>query len=236
MPTPETTSTPAATTGTSSIDTTSAPIVTGTGTVLDGPVVITTGGIETIPPKSQDETQKTQPTSLEQALLELANVRKALKDANSEAAERRKKLEAYEAKEHAEAEAKKTELQKANDRAQEAETQRLQAIQQLESIQQKVDALVLRREFSRAASEAKIVFANPQAEEDAYALLDKSKITKDEKGNFVGLVDAVKATIANRPHLIPQRLGTPLKAGQGAGTLPQTMIQQENRPRIIKSF
>jgi hypothetical protein len=72
--------------------------------------------------KGAGEQSKT--LTVEELQAENEKLAKALKDANKEAANRRKKLDEYEKAEQAKAEAEKTDLQKAHERAEKAEAEK----------------------------------------------------------------------------------------------------------------
>jgi len=135
---------------------------------------------------------ETQATADTDAAAELERVRKALSDANKEAAKRRKQLEAYEAAEAQRKQESMSELERAQaalaeleKRATEAERGRKQA--QLEkAVIAKAGAL----RFNNA--------------EDAIRFLDPEKLEIGDDGEIKGLEDALKAIAKGRPYLLQQ--------------------------------
>jgi hypothetical protein len=138
------------------------------------------------PPPAGDPlvaTSETTAATLEQANAELAAARAALKAANNESAQRRKKLEEYEAAENKRKEAELT------------ETQRLQ--KQLADAQAE-SARVLTQANERIIQSAFMAEAAKQGAThpgDAYALADRSAVTIDAAGNVTGVDKAVEAVV-----------------------------------------
>lgn len=81
-------------------------------------------------------------------------------------------------------------------KAQEAEDARSKA---LESANQRL----IRAEFALEAKSAGIEYVD-----DAFRLADLSKVTVDDDGNVLGVVDAVKTLVESKPYLIPQKAPT----------------------------
>jgi vacuolar-type H+-ATPase subunit I/STV1 len=137
---------------------------------------------------------------------ELEQIRKALKEANREAAERRKKLEAYEQAETARKEAEMSEIEKAQKRAHEAEAARDQALQQAN------DRLI------RAAFVAEAAKAGATHPEDAFALADRAAVKIAEDGAVAGVAEAVKALVEGGRLVMSARpQAPPLDGGVGGG-------------------
>lgn len=152
---------------------------------------------------------------------ELERTRKALAKANREAAERRKKLEAYEAEEQKRREAEMSELEKAQEAARAAEAEKQAALQ-------RASEMVLRSSIITEA--AALNFADPN---DAYVLLDKSDLIVEE-GKVEGLSDALKALAESKPYMIradknPPKLGA---ANPGGGANPAGETDAERRYRL----
>lgn len=127
--------------------------------------------------------------TVEELQAELANAQKLIKDLNRENAGRRKKLEEYEEAERLKAEADKTDLQKAQDRAAALEKQ----IADL-TVQGKKDKIRHAVEITAA----KLSFTDP---EDAYTLADLSAVEIGEDGKVKGVEQALKALLEKKPYL-----------------------------------
>jgi len=143
---------------------------------------------------------------------ELESARKALAAANREAADRRKKLDAYEQAEAARKEAEMSEVEKAVKRAND-----LQA--QLEAERQARRDGALKAAVTVAATRAG--FHNA---EDAWAFLPAGAVSLDEGDHAVGVDDALKELVKARPYLVKQAgpapatpSGTPDGAAKGTG-------------------
>lgn len=151
---------------------------------------------------------------------ELERTRKALVDANREAAKRRKQLEAYEAAEAERKQAQMTELEKAQaalaeveKRATEAERGRKQAL---------VRAAVI----ARAGA---LRFVNP---EDAIAFLGAESLEIGEDGQIADLDEQLTKLTKARPYLLqqPGQLGA-TNPGRGGAQGGET--DQERRRRLF---
>lgn len=134
-------------------------------------------------------------------------LRKALKEANREAAARRKRLEELEA---AEEQRKQSELSEL-DREKQA---REKVEKELASERERVSGLLIKSAFEVEAS--RVGIAHP---EDAYLLADKASIEVDENGKVTGVADAIKALVeAGRvPMLEGRRRAPDLDGGAGGG-------------------
>lgn len=126
---------------------------------------------------------------------ELEMLRVALKRANREAAERRKKLEELEAGEAKRREAEMSEAERLKAQAAAAE-QRLQVMEKALSESR------IRQAVTVAASGLAFVDAD-----DAYRLADLSGVTIDEAGTVSGVDGALKALAKAKPHLLRQAGG-----------------------------
>ena len=125
---------------------------------------------------------------------ELEATRRALRKANQEAAERRKRLEALEADEKKRKDADLSELEKAQKVAEEWKGK-------LDLVSAELDTLRLRQAFYEAAAEGKVAWANAQAQRDAFALSDLSGVEIDEDGAVSGMDKVMKGLQKERPHL-----------------------------------
>ena len=159
---------------------------------------------QTTPETGTDTTPE--PASVETLQAELDRARVALKAANAEAAERRRKLTAYEEQDAQRKEAEMTDLQKAQAKLAEME-------QTLQETNQRARHTALSAEFKTQAA-----LAGAAHPEDALALAGDATRYFAEDGNVQGVSEAVQALIeAGR---LPTR-GKPappnLDAGAGSG-------------------
>jgi len=122
---------------------------------------------------------------------EMERLKAALKKANREAADRRKKLDAFEAAEAVRDAAALTELETAQKAATDAQAERDAMIAQVEKA-------TIRHAVEMAAIE--LQFIDPS---DAYALSDLSDVTVED-GKVAGVDDALKALKKSKPHLVKQ--------------------------------
>lgn len=141
----------------------------------------------------------------------LAASRKEADDRAKELRESKKALEAAQAKLKEHEDAQKSEIDKANERAQAAEAR-------LAAAEEKSKESRLRFEVSRAAGT--LNFSDP---EDAYRMIDWSKLEYDEDGNPQGVGPLVEELAKNKTYLVKQAQGNPARppsptpAATGAG-------------------
>lgn len=122
---------------------------------------------------------------------QLAQIQDALKKANREAAERRKKLEEFEAAETQRKEAQLSEVEKANKRAEEAAAR-------FEALQSAMRDRAIRHAVEIEASRQG--FIDPA---DAIALADMAAVQySDDDGKVTGADAVVKALAKAKPHLV----------------------------------
>lgn len=133
--------------------------------------------------------------SAEQLKAELERTRTALKAANKEAGDRRKRLDEIEAADAKRKEQELSDAQKAAKRAEEAEAKATQ-------LEAQYRATTIRHAVEMAA--AKLNFADP---DDAYKLSDLSAITIGDDGKVDGVDAALKALSTAKPHLVKQAQG-----------------------------
>ncbi len=155
--------------------------------------------------------------SPEQLQAELERTRAALKAANKEAAERRKKLEEIETNEAKRKESELTEAQKAAKRAEEAENN-------LRAIKDRYRTNAIRNAIRLAAQSAGFVDT-----EDAIVLADVSSVDFDEASDKVsGAKEAIDALAKAKPHLLkaPERPQAPNINSFGGGTKPPVTNEQ----------
>ena len=129
--------------------------------------------------------------SPEQVQAELERTRAALKTANKEAAERRKRLEEIEANEAKRKESELTEVQRAAQRADNAEAS-------LKQVKDRYRTNAIRNEIKLYAQNAGFVDT-----QDAIALVDMSSVDFDEANDKVtGAKEAIDALAKAKPHLL----------------------------------
>lgn len=132
---------------------------------------------------------KSKPTA-DELKEELARKERLLDIANKEAAERRKKLEAYEKAEEERKKAEMTELEKAQKAAEDAEAKAAEAEKQ------RADALIT------AAVKVAAIQANLQNPDDATRLIDYSQIKVDDNGDVTGVDEAIGALVKDKSYLV----------------------------------
>ncbi|MFZ6029960.1 MAG: hypothetical protein ACOYYS_19780 [Chloroflexota bacterium] len=137
------------------------------------------------------------PQTLEDALAILERTSKALKDANKEAADRRKRLEALE---KAEADRQAAQL---------SETDKLKADKQkiendLKAAQEALKQARLRQAFSTAARKLEKPFISVDAEEDGFRLADLGGVAIGGDGTVTGMEDVLKDLTKNKAYLFGQ--------------------------------
>lgn len=158
-------------------------------------------------PQVVEDEQEVEETDSAKALeAELAAARKALKEANREAADRRKKLEQYEKAEAERLQAEMTELDKAKAEAE-------QARKDAETARNEARLTLIRSAFVSEA--AKQGAAYP---EDVYQLADKSGVEVDDSGAVTGVAEAVKGLVdSGRIPLAGKAPAPRLDGGAGGG-------------------
>lgn len=155
-----------------------------------------------------EETQAEGATPPADSKEEIEQLRKALKAANSESAQRRKRLDEYERAESARKEAEMTETQKLEKRAADAEAKNTQLSAELKTTRIKSEIKLLAIELG---------FADV---EDAYNLIDKSGIEADDNG-VKGVKEALETLAKAKPYLIKQSKGDGVGTARGAAKKPQ---------------
>lgn len=149
-----------------------------------------------------ETTAATTPTA-EELNAELARVRDALKAANKEAADRRRKLDELEQAEQKRKDEAMTETERLNKRLQEAEAAKTQALQ------------TANERLIRAAFVAEAGAAGAMHPADAFALADRSNVIVDDSGNVSGVTEAVKALLDSNRLSLRARTAPNLDAGSG---------------------
>ena len=135
---------------------------------------------------------------------ELQRARDALRAANNEAAQRRKKLDEYEKAEQTRKDAELSEMDKLNKRLAEAETARQQALTTAN------DRLI------KAAFVAEAAKHGVEYPEDAFLLADKSNVAVDDSGNVIGVAETVKTLVDGKRLPLRNRAVASLDAGAGS--------------------
>ena len=135
---------------------------------------------------------------------ELQRTRDALKAANNEAAQRRKKLDEYERAEQTRKDAELSEMDKLNKRLAEAETARQQALTTAN------DRLI------KAAFVAEAAKHGVEYPEDAFLLADKTNVAVDDSGNVIGVAETVKSLVDGKRLPLRSRAIASLDAGAGS--------------------
>jgi hypothetical protein len=148
---------------------------------------------------------------------ELERLRKALKETNKEAADRRKKLEAFEAAEKERQAAQMTELEKAQAQATEALKKAEEAEQARTATEAKALERLMRAEVISAASQ--LGFNDPA---DAWNFIDRTKITVTDEDTFEGIDKALEAVVKSKPYLVKAD-----KAASGGTPTRKPRIQQQ---------
>lgn len=154
-------------------------------------------------PNDENGEIPTQPGAMPES--ELETLRAALRKANAESAERRKKLEQMEDAEKRKADAQLSEVEQAKKRADEAEAK-------LEAMQSSMRDRAIRHAIEIEASKAG--FADPS---DAVALADISAVQYDDDGKVSGADAAVKALAKAKPHLVKAAQPPPNTNGRDGG-------------------
>ena len=146
---------------------------------------------------AEAETAEATSTKLtaEEAQAALADAQKRIKELNKENADRRKKLDAFEAEKSAKDAASMSELEKAK-----AELDKLTP--ELETLRKDKQSLLMQSKFDRLVREMKLEFANEKAQEDAYQKLDVETVGEDG----AGMKNALTALQKDRPYLFSKLL------------------------------
>jgi multidrug efflux pump subunit AcrA (membrane-fusion protein) len=145
---------------------------------------------ETVEPEVETTEETEQEPSLDDLRTELENTQKALKKANKEAADRRKKLEKLEAAEEERKKAEMSELEK-------LQAERDEAVKAAEAATKAANARLLKATIIAKAVE--LNFTDPN---DAYALLDKSELTLADDGSVEGLDEELTRLAEAKPYML----------------------------------
>ena len=155
----------------------------------------------TDPASETPEGTTTAPT-VEELMAERERMSVALKAANREAADRRKKLDAYEQAEAKRKAAEMTDLEKAQAERAEFETR-------YQKLATEFDGLRLRQSFFDEVAKQGVQFASDQARADAYNLADLTAALDGGEVQSKAVGDALKALKRDRPYLFGQPAAPP---------------------------
>jgi flagellar biosynthesis GTPase FlhF len=159
--------------------------------------------------------------TLEQLQAELEDTRKALKSANRESAQRRKRLEELEALEKQREEAELSEMEKLQKQIAEQKSE-------IERVQK--EALQVRVKSAVIAKASEMGFYDP---EDAFNLVDRSKFEITDEGKVDGVSEALEALKESKPYMIkkarPAGVGQPTFPGENVIGTGETEAQQRAR-------
>lgn len=143
----------------------------------------------------------------EEVQAELERTRTALKAANKEAADRRKKIDAYEKAEEERKTAELSEVDKLK-----AENDRL--TKENEEAAKRAKSVLIRAAFVAEAAKAGAAYP-----EDVYRLADHAAVECDDEGTVTGVADAVKVLVeAGRVPMSGKPPAPDLNGGAGGGS------------------
>ncbi len=177
------------------------------------------GGDEKSQTKQQGET-----LSAEELKAKLAEAEAALKKANREAMERRKRLEEIESAETKRKEAELSETEKAAKRIAEAE-KRAADMEKLYRDGLTLSAVTL--------AATRMNFYDP---EDAYRLADLAGVTINDNGAVDGVDAALKALAKAKPHLVKQTQAADLNAQAGGRQVAPAIDELVQRKRASGDY
>jgi len=159
--------------------------------------------------------------TLEELIAERERMAGALKAANRESADRRKKLEVLEQAEAKRQKAEMTDLERAKATQGELETKYNQLVAQY-------DGLRLRQAFFDEVAKQGVAFASEQARADAYELAELASVIDGGEVQPEAVTKAIKTLQKNRPYLFGQVVTPPdigAMARGGADGLPEVTDQ-----------
>lgn len=172
-------------------------------------------GTEMVSPSADEISNDTQQAPDAATLLaELERTREALKQANHEAASRRKELEKFQEAEQRRKEAEMTELERANAKLAEIQAERDRLIEQGRTAR-------IRHAIEREAGAQN--FHDPA---DAWRFLEEGAVTLDDDGKVTGAADALKALAKARSYLVKSPTPADPDAGKrGTSTTTRPDLQ-----------
>ena len=170
-------------------------------------------------PKGSDDGKNASTDSLQ---AELAEVRKALKAANSEAADRRKKLQAFEDAEKKRKESEMSEVEKLN-------AQLVEMTSTQEQLQKSLQDTKLNAAIDVAAKTLNFINVD-----EARAHINRDALKLDDEGNWTGVKKALETLAEERPHFIEKKTPMPNTDGKKRNTSKAT-TQDEAYMNTIRS-
>lgn len=150
----------------------------------------TTSGVTPPEAGSNQQAQTGSSETLESLRAELEKERKARKEANSESAARRKRLDELERAEAERTEASKTEAQKLADQLKKLQDER-------DAAEKRAKATLLRAEVTAAA--ARLQFRDPG---DVLKLIDTERVEIGDDGSVKGLDEQLQVLAKSKPYLL----------------------------------
>lgn len=102
-----------------------------------------------------------------------------------------------------------TEKERLEEIAKKHEEEKLSLSQELETMRESVKASKIRNEFNKVATGNYIAHLD-----DAFTLADLSAVTIDEEGKVVGMEDAIKSLVDNKPFLLAPAIKTQKPIGE----------------------
>lgn len=167
----------------------------------------------------------------ERAMATIKNQRSAERELKKQLAAVRKQVEQFEAEEKKRERAKLSEIEKAQAELAEVQASHAETVALLNEMR-------LLMAFSRTAEVEGVAFANPQARQDAFALMDLSEITIDGEGQVdaKAMEKAIKALQKSRPHLFVEEeqeggMGTPRRPSKRLPA-PEGKEERPLRPAV----
>lgn len=175
-----------------------------------------------VPPPAGDPPPAAQLTP-EQLQAKLDDANKALKAANKESADRRKRLEELEKAETDRQAASLSETEKLQKQVADAEAR-------AKTAQAQANERLIRAEI--VAKAATLKFADPA---DAFALIDRSKITVSDSGEVEGADELLKELAKAKPYMLAARSQQALNSGNPPGGNGEGETDAQKRARIYGS-
>ncbi len=166
---------------------------------------------------AQAEQPAEAPQSVEQLQAELERIRKALRAANKEAAERRKLLEQYESEKKQREEAELSELDRLRKRLSEEQAEREKALAELQAI---------RLRSAIVSEAANIGFIDPH---DAYTMIDLAEIEIDDNGQVTNAKDLLEGLAKRKPYLLKKTVPALNATNPGQASAGETDDQRRAR-------
>jgi hypothetical protein len=170
----------------------------------------TAGGADAASAAAGAGADKAPKMTLEEALAKIEELDKQHKITKAEAADKRRKLEALEKAEKDKKDAELPEIERLKKLVGEKDAL-------IASKETELKGLKTRQAWRKVAADAKVRWISPQAEDDAFALVDASALTYNEKGNVVGLKEALDELKKTRPYFFTTAKAEDIDAAAGGG-------------------